>query len=91
MITLKWIMKKYNGETRVYWMIILKCIMKKYDGETREYWMTILKWIMKKYDGRAWTILILLRKGKGVSCFERGNEHPGSIKCGERLDKLINY
>jgi len=65
--------------------------MKEYNGDTRVYWMTILKWIMKKYDGRAWTILILLRIGKGVSCHERGNEYSESIKCRERLDKLRNY
>jgi hypothetical protein len=53
--------------------------------------MIILKWIMKKYDVRAWTILILLRMGKGVGCCKHGNEHSVSIKCGERLDKLRNY
>jgi len=36
----------------------------------------ILKLIFKKWDGEAWTGLI--------SC-DYGNEHPGSIKCGEFL------
>jgi len=50
----------------------------------------ILKWIFDKWDGEAWTGLLWLRIGTGGGCFECGNEHYGTIKCGEFLDWLRN-
>jgi hypothetical protein len=48
--------------------------------------MIILKWIFYEWDGR----LGLGQSGSGqehvTGCYERGNEPPGSIKCGEFLE-----
>jgi len=41
----------------------------------------ILRWIFRKWNVRAWTGSVWLRIGTG-------NEHLGSIKCGEFLDYL---
>jgi hypothetical protein len=46
----------------------------------------ISKWIFNKWDGKAWIGLIWLRIGTGWGACECGNEHSGSIKCGEFLD-----
>ena len=47
----------------------------------------ILSWNFRKWDVRVWTGSSWLRIGKvgGHTC-ECGNEHSGSIKCGEFLD-----
>jgi len=45
----------------------------------------ILRSIFRKWDVRAWPGSIWLTIGTGPTC-ECGNEHSGSIKCGEFLD-----
>jgi hypothetical protein len=39
----------------------------------------VLKYAFSEYDGKAWIGLIWLRIG--TSCFERGNELSGFVKC----------
>jgi hypothetical protein len=45
----------------------------------------ILRWIFRKWDRKARSGLMWLRIGTGSGRFECGNEHSGSIKCGEFL------
>jgi hypothetical protein len=45
----------------------------------------ILKWIFKTWDG-GMDQIGWLKIGQVVGSCECGNEHPGSIKCGEFLD-----
>ena len=45
----------------------------------------ILKWIYKMFDEGAWAGLFWLRIGTKEGWFKCGNEHSGSIKCGEFL------
>jgi hypothetical protein len=40
---------------------------------------TMLNWIFSKQGGKVWT-------GPVMGCYERGNEHSGSVKGGEFLD-----
>jgi len=50
----------------------------------------VLKWIFKVYDG-GWGHGLDCsgsEKGQKEGCFECGNEHSGSTKCGEFLDWL---
>ena len=46
----------------------------------------ILRWIFRKWEGVVGTGWSWLRIGTGDGHFECGNEHSGSIKCGEFLD-----
>jgi hypothetical protein len=46
----------------------------------------ILRWIFRKWNVGVWTGSSWLRIGEGGSTCECGNEHSGSIKCGEFLD-----
>ena len=47
----------------------------------------ILKWIFKKWDEEPWAQFLWLSVGTGVAgACEYGNEHSGSIKCGQFLD-----
>jgi len=46
----------------------------------------ILRWIFRKWDVGAWTATMWLRRGTGSRHFKCGNEHSGSVKCGEILD-----
>jgi hypothetical protein len=45
----------------------------------------ILRWIFKKWDVRAWTGWLWIRIETGGGTYKCGNEHLGSIKCGELL------
>jgi hypothetical protein len=45
-----------------------------------------LSCIFRKWNVGVWTRLSWLRIGTGGGTFEFGNEHSGSIKCGEFLD-----
>ena len=46
--------------------------------------------ILREEDERMWTGFIWLMIVKVVGCFERGNEHSGSIRCEELIDLLRN-
>jgi len=46
----------------------------------------ILGWISRRWDVGIWTGLGWPRIGTGGGGFECGNEHSGSIKCGQFLD-----
>jgi hypothetical protein len=46
----------------------------------------ILKWIFERLDERAWTGSIWPRKGYVMGSCQYGDEHSGSIKCGEFLE-----
>jgi len=45
----------------------------------------ILRWIFRKWDVGVWTGSSGLRIGTGAGICECGNEHSGSMKCGEYL------
>jgi len=45
-----------------------------------------VKRILEKYDVRARTKIMLLRIRKISFCYFHGNEHSGSLKCGEILN-----
>ena len=46
----------------------------------------IIRWIFRKWDVGVWTGSSWLRLGIGGRHWDCGNEHSGSIKCGEFLD-----
>jgi hypothetical protein len=46
----------------------------------------ILRWIFKKWDVRACAGSMWFRIGQEAGACEYGNEHSGSIQCGEFLD-----
>jgi hypothetical protein len=49
-----------------------------------------LIWVVRKGDVRLWTGFFLLMIVKVVGCCECGNEHSGSIRCGELIGLLRN-
>jgi hypothetical protein len=63
-----------------------KVLVRKPNGKSPLGGRIILKRIFKTLVGGAWTEFIWLRIGTSVGFLERGNEHSGSIKCGEFLD-----
>jgi len=57
-------------------------------GDQREGERLILEWNFKKWDGDARNGLFWHRMGTDGALCKHGNEHSGSIKCGEFLEEL---
>jgi len=55
-------------------------------GRPRCRWEDNIKIDLQEVRCEAWTGLIWLRQGQVTGAYDCGNEHLGSIKCGEFLD-----
>jgi hypothetical protein len=83
---------KYRGEKSCVSMVLVgKPEGMRPLGRPRCRWEFIIKMNFHKWDVEAWTGMIWLSRGGGgvASTCECGNEHAGSIKCGE-FDLLGN-